>query len=162
MATLTDHDTLTLIDDLLQRYVSALDELDMQGWLSTFSNDGQYRLTTQENVKYNLPLSLMLDDCPERLKDRVKYVDEVWGETVEAYQPRHFVQRGLSSTNGDGAYHVRSNFSLFYTSKEGHTELLTVGHYDDVIVEEQGVLKFKSKTGIMDTAVPPRYIIYPV
>lgn len=162
MAMLTDHDTLTLIDDLQQRYVSALDNLDMQGWLATFSGQGQYRLTTLENEKHHLPLSLMLDDCYARLLDRVKFVDEVWGRTVEAYQPRHFVQRGISATNAGGEYQVHSNFSVYYTNKEGHTSLLVVGRYQDLIVREGGGLKFKAKTGVMDTAVPPRYIIYPI
>lgn len=162
MAMLTDHDTLTLIDDLQQRYVSALDNLNMQGWLSTFAQDGQYRLTTLENEKHNLPLSLMMDDCHARLLDRVKFVDEVWGRTVEAYQPRHFVQRGISATNEDGEYEVHSNFSVYYTNKEGHTNLLVVGRYRDLIVREGDGLKFKAKTGVMDTAVPPRYIIYPI
>ena len=162
MKTLTDHDTLTLIDDLLQRYVGALDDLDMRGWLSTFASDGQYRLTTLENEKHNLPLSLMMDDCYERLQDRVKFVEEVWARAVEAYQPRHFVQRGVSRANGDGVYHVISNFSVYYTNKEGHSDLLVVGKYEDVIVEQDGELRFRSKKGVMDTAVPPRYIIYPV
>jgi anthranilate 1,2-dioxygenase small subunit len=113
-------------------------------------------------VRLGLPVGMMLDDCHERLRDRVKYVNEVWNHAVEHYQPRHMLSRDLCAWNDDGAIAASTNFSVFYTNAEGKSALLATGHYEDLIVEEDGALRFASKRAVMDTAVPPRYIIYPL
>lgn len=158
----TDTNVLRRVDDLHNRYTYALDRVDMAGWLETFSLQGSYELTTQENIKHDLPVGMMLDDCYERLQDRVKYVTEVWTRTVEHYQARHFLYRDRCRQNNLGELHVSTNFSVFYTDPEGKTAPLVVGHYEDVMVEENGTLCFASKRAIMDTTVPPHYLIYPI
>jgi 3-phenylpropionate/cinnamic acid dioxygenase small subunit len=162
MEIVTDVNVLQRVDDLHNRYTYALDRLDMKGWLATFSLQGSYELTTQENIKHNLPVGTMLDDCYERLQDRVKYVTEVWTRAVEHYQPRHFLNRDRCRQNDARELLVSTNFSVYYTDPEGKTAPLVVGHYEDVMAEENGLLCFVSKRAIMDTAVPPHYLIYPV
>ena len=147
---------------LQQQYIDALDRQDMQAWLALFSSDGQYRLTSQENIKQGLPLSLMLDDCHERLVDRVKFVDEVWGDTVEYYQSRHMLQPVSVTAADNGDLLTRTNFTVFYTSHEGNTGLLVTGQYEDQVVVNGDRALFRSKLAVMDTAVSPRYIIYPI
>ena len=162
MEAVDDIATLLRVDDLQNRYTHALDRLDMDGWLATFSRQGRYELTTLENLKHDLPVGTMLDDCYERLQDRVKYVTEVWNHAVEHYQARHFLHRDLCQRNGAAEIHTCTNFSVYYTGPEGKTAPLVVGHYQDVMVEEEGELRFRSKRAVMDTAVPPHYVIYPV
>ena len=147
---------------LQQRYIDALDQQDMQAWLGLFNTDGEYRLTSQENIEQDLPLSLMLDDCHERLVDRVKFVDEVWGHTVENYQSRHMLQPVSVTPTDNGELEVRTNFTVFYTSHEGNTGLLVTGQYQDQVAIDGDNMLFRSKLAVMDTAVSPRYIIYPI
>ncbi|MCG2633515.1 MAG: nuclear transport factor 2 family protein [Gammaproteobacteria bacterium] len=153
---------ISAINTLQQQYIDALDQRNMQAWLALFNDDGQYRLTSQENIKQGLPLSLMLDDCHERLVDRVKFVDEVWGETVEGYQSRHMLQPVSAIRTDNGDLLARTNFTVFYTNHEGHTGLLVTGQYEDQIVLCGEEARFRAKLAVTDTAVSPRYIIYPI
>ena len=162
MTEVLDGTLLARIDQLQASYAKALDALDMEAWVANFSpTRGQYELTTAENVKLGLPVGMMLDDCYERLQDRIKFVNEVWAQAVEHYQPRHLLYRSGCEQDGDG-YRVTTNFSVFYTNAEGKSNLLVAGIYEDRVVEEKGELKFAAKRAIMDTSVPPRYLIYPV
>ena len=60
MDIITDTNVLRRVDDLHNRYTYALDRVDMAGWLETFSLQGSYELTTQENIKHDLPVGMML------------------------------------------------------------------------------------------------------
>ena len=162
MTVITDPGLLARVDALQQAYAHALDRRDMQGWLACFASNGRYELTSAENVRMGLPVGMMLDDCHERLRDRVKYVNEVWNHAVEHYLARHLLSRDLCAWSDDGSLAASTNFSVFYTNAEGKSALLAVGHYEDIIVDEGGALRFASKRAVMDTAVPPRYIIYPL
>jgi 3-phenylpropionate/cinnamic acid dioxygenase small subunit len=153
---------LARVDALLAAYCEALDARDMRGWLACFASDGQYELTTRENVALELPVGLMLDDCPERLRDRVKYVEEVWNHAVEHYQTRHLWTRAACHAGPDGTLETRTHVAVFYTNAEGHSGLLAAGQYRDVIREERGALRLRARRAVLDTAVPPRYLIYPI
>ena len=161
MSTITPQ-ALAQLDDLQTRYIAALDGKNMPAWLDTFSADGSYLCIAAENVDQGLPLALMMEDCHERLEDRVTYVTKVWAGTFEDYQTRHFVQRIASADLGKGCYSMVSNFSVLYTAEQGATGILVVGRYEDEIVIGPQGPKFRSKKAIMDTNVAPRYIVYPV
>ncbi len=156
------HEALQQIDALQTRYIAALDSKDMQGWLDTFASDGSYICIANENEESGLPLALMMDDCHERLEDRVTYVTKVWAGTFEDYQTRHFVQRIACTPKGEGLYETVSNFTVFYTDSAGNTGTLVCGRYVDQIVLGSGGAKLKSRRAVMDTNVAPRYIVYPI
>lgn len=162
MGPVTDPGLLARLDGLLQQYVYALDRRDMRGWLACFARDGRYTLTSAENRQMGLPVGMMLDDCYERLCDRVKFVEEVWNHAVEHYQSRHLISRERCTRGAGDELHLSTGFSVFFTDAQGHSSLLAVGHYEDVVVERDGALLFRDRAAILDTAVPPRYIIYPI
>jgi anthranilate 1,2-dioxygenase small subunit len=149
------------IDELQVAYISALDRQDMAGWLGCFASEASYRCTTAENEIQNLPVSIMLDDCSERLRDRVKFVNQVWQGTFEPYQTRHLVQRLVVEPDGD-RIHVKSNVLVAYTSEAGRSDLLASGIYVDEVIRENGRLCFAAKTAVLDTTVTPRYLVYPI
>lgn len=153
---------LPQIDALQTRYIAALDSKDMPGWLDTFASDGSYICIANENEESGLPLALMMDDCHERLEDRVTYVTKVWAGTFEDYQTRHFVQRIACTPKGGDLYETVSNFTVFYTDSAGNTGTLVCGRYVDKIVLGSGGAKLKSRRAVMDTNVAPRYIVYPL
>ncbi len=162
MARVTDLALLARVDALQQDYAYALDRRAMREWLACFASDGTYTLTSAENQRLGLPVGMMLDDCYERLRDRVKFVEEVWNHAVEHYQSRHLLSRQRCLQEADGSVAVTTSFSVFYTNAEGHSALLAVGRYEDVVAEQDGALRFRSKVAVMDTAVPSRYLIYPI
>lgn len=161
MSTVSE-EVLQQIDALQIRYIAALDRKDMAGWLATFDAQGAYQCIAAENVEHGLPLALMMDDCHERLEDRVTYVTKVWAGTFEDYQTRHFIQRLSCEDRGGGVYGVVSNFSVLYTAEQGKTEILVAGRYEDEVVLNGGGAQFRAKKAVMDTNISPRYIVYPV
>ena len=115
-----------------------------------------------ENDRADRPLALMMDDCHDRLEDRVTFVTKVWAGTFDDYQTRHFVQRVACTPKGGDLYETVSNFTVFYTDSAGNTGTLVCGRYVDQIVLGNGGAKLKSRRAVMDTNVAPRYIVYPL
>lgn len=156
-------DVLARIDALQIRYLRALDGRDMAGWLACFgANDASYVCATRENEEQGLPLALMMDDSLARLKDRVRFVTDVWSGTFEDYQTRHFVQRLDCSAKSPSVYAVTSNFMVAYTSARRQSEILAAGTYEDEVVVAADGARFRSKKAILDTITTPRYLVYPV
>ena len=48
-----------------------LDGRDMPAWLDCFDNEASYVCTTLENEEQGLSLAMMMDDCRDRVRDRV-------------------------------------------------------------------------------------------
>ena len=153
---------LAQIDALQLRYIDALDERDMAGWADCFASECSYICTTRDNEARGLALAIMMDDSRARVLDRITYVTKIWAGTFEDYTTRHFVQRVRCSQGRSGAFAVRSNLMVAYTTARGRSEILVAGAYVDEIVAEAGVAKFRSKKAVLDTQTTPRYLVYPV
>jgi anthranilate 1,2-dioxygenase small subunit len=150
------------VDALQIKYLAALDRHDLTGWLDCFADEASYTCITRENHEAGLPVALMLDDCRARLRDRVKFVTEVWSGTFEDYTTRHFVQRLDCSQADGGPLQVRSNFMVSYTNRRGASDILVTGVYEDAIDLERTGARFRAKRAILDTVTTPRYLVYPV
>jgi anthranilate 1,2-dioxygenase small subunit len=153
---------LARIDDLQMKYLAALDRHDLNAWLACFAEDGSYVCITRENEDAGLPVAMMLDDTRARLKDRVKFVNEVWSGTYEDYATRHFVQRLECTQGANGHINVSTNFMVSYTNRQGGSDILVTGVYEDEIEVGGDQARFKSKRAILDTVTTPRYLVYPV
>ena len=57
--------------DLLAEYAACLDDCRLNDWLDLFVEDCLYRIVPRENYAANLPLSLVLCDSKDMLRDRV-------------------------------------------------------------------------------------------
>jgi 3-phenylpropionate/cinnamic acid dioxygenase small subunit len=156
-----DAATLARVDALQMKYLAALDRHDLKGWLDTFAAEAGYVCITRENDDAGLPVALMLDDTRARLKDRVKFIDEVWSGTFEDYATRHFVQRLECKQGAAGRVTVLTNFMVSYTNRRGGSDILVTGVYEDEI-ELGAETRFISKRAILDTVTTPRYLVYPV
>lgn len=159
---MSEEKILRHLDALQTQYVRALDLRDMDGWVSCFDAESSYVCIARENVEQQLPLALMMDDNLARIRDRASYVTKVWSDTFEDYATRHFLQRLGHWEIGPGLYKVESNVMVTYTSTKGHTEVLIAGLYEDLVVLDTGVPRFRSKRVVIDTTATPRYLVYPV
>jgi anthranilate 1,2-dioxygenase small subunit len=157
------NDTVSAVENLNRDYICALDNMDMAGWLACFSQQGSYTFIAEENVRRGLPIAFMLDDCYERLQDRVTQVVDIQIDSTEHYQMRHFTQLTNIVEQESGTVHATFNFSIYYTQKDtNHTKILCVGRYEDIITLAGGKAQFKHRKAITDTNVLPRYVAYPV
>ncbi|PCH84542.1 MAG: hypothetical protein COB26_12485 [Piscirickettsiaceae bacterium] len=151
------------IEQLNRDYICALDNLDMTAWLACFSKQGRYTFISEENHRRNLPIAFMLDDCYERLQDRVTQVVDIQADSTEHYQTRHFTQLMSVNTLDNGQYQAEFNYSIYYTQRDtNQTKLLCVGRYIDVVEINESAVKFIERKAVTDTNVLPRYIAYPV
>lgn len=156
-------DILTQLDELQNRYITAVDGKDMAGWAATFSqsDEATYICRSAENEVNGWPIALMLDDCRARIDDRIIFVTQVWKGTFQDYRTRHFSQRLSSEQESDKTFRVRSNFSIEYTHDPHESKTLATGVYEDVVVIDGGEARFLSKRAIYDTTVLPQYVVYP-
>jgi 3-phenylpropionate/cinnamic acid dioxygenase small subunit len=143
-------------------YLAALDRHDLESWLSCFADEAGYVCITRENHDAGLPVALMMDDTRARLKDRVKFINEVWSGTFEDYATRHFVQRLDCRAGANGRLDVQTNFMVSYTNRRGGSDILVTGVYEDAVVIVGNEARFASKRAILDTVTTPRYLVYPV
>lgn len=151
------------IDSLQNRYILALDNKDIQGWLDTFANRDQasYTCISAENDANGWPIALMLDDCRARLQDRITFINQIWKGTFQDYRTRHFTQRLTCEQEADDTFRVRSNFIIDYSLDPHPTKVLAAGIYDDRVVIDGEQASFLSKRAVYDTTVLPQYIVYP-
>jgi len=158
----TDPAILSQVDALQMSYLAALDRRDLDAWLNCFAEEASYTCITRENHDADLPVALMLDDCYARLKDRVKFINEVWSGTFEDYATRHFAQRLDCTQSAAGRLAVVTNFMVAYTNRRGASEILATGVYEDDVSLANGAAKFRAKRAILDTVTTPRYLVYPI
>lgn len=163
-------DELAALDELQCAYMEALDRKEMDGWLACFADmpDAAYVLNSRDNVERGLRIAMMLDDCRDRLVDRCTFIQQVWAGTFQDYRTRHFVQRAHVErvdvgSGGDGKIRMRSHFSVNFTPDDtGVSALLATGVYEDVVELERGRALLVSRRAITDTAVLPRYLVFPL
>lgn len=155
------------IVELNAKYISALDNKNMQDWLAAFSkmSEASYICTSADNSENNLPVSMMYDDSRNRLEDRVTYITDIWAGTFQDYRTRHFTQLLSVSDIGTRKFAAKTSFQVFFTPDEtGVSEILAVGVYEDIIEfnrKTYGCL-FVSRKAVTDTGVLPRYLVYPI
>lgn len=149
-----------LIDELLSRYVDVVDGQRWHEWPDLFTADGAYAVYALDNVEDGLPLAYMLDDNANRLRDRVKFVTEVWAGTIEPYRTRHFLQ--VTNVDQEGrTYRVRSNLLVTYAEIDELPGTLATGFAEDTIRFEQDAPRLASRAVHLD-GTPGRYLVYPL
>jgi 3-phenylpropionate/cinnamic acid dioxygenase small subunit len=157
-----DQAVLAAMDALQMKYLGALDRRDFDAWLDCFADEAAYVCISRENHEAGLPVAMMMDDTRARLRDRVRFIKEVWSGTYEDYATRHFVQRIDSKLLDKSYVSVITNFMVSYTNRRGGSDLLVTGVYEDTVDVKGGTPRFVSKRAILDTVTTPRYLVYPV
>ncbi len=153
---------LEKIDALQRRYAEALDSAQMEQWLDCFSHaEASYVCIPEENERFGLPIALMLDDCRERIADRVTFITKIWVGTFEPYRTTHFIQRLSTEKMDSDTYRQVSNFSVMISPEAGSSYVLATGRYYDLVVMEEGRPLFREKRAVYDSQILPRYIVYP-
>lgn len=141
--------------------VRALDERRLDDWADCFASEAAYSVIPRANLEQNLPLCIMADETKARIKDRVLFVREIWKENFTDYIPRHLYTI-VASSESAGEISALSNLAVYATEPDGHTLLLAVGEYRDVMVRENGHLLLRRRQVVLDTEILPRYLVYPL
>ena len=120
--------TFQEIYEIVERYTRLLDADRLEEWVDLFEEDCYYEIMSRENVRQNLPLSLMLCDNKNMLRDRVMSLRQA--NIYNIHVDCHVVSL-LNVTHSDGGgCEAGANFALFQSNKEGETRLFSAGRYE--------------------------------
>ncbi len=151
-----NHKIQTLYND----YVLALDQDNLDNWLSCFSESCVYRIVSRENFELDLPIAVWHSDSKAMLRDRVLALRD-----STLYRPRYFrhLISGIKINQSSGdVIHSETNVLIAETVIDYKTQILLSGRYVDEIVLEEGHFKFKKRVCIYDSTLLPTSLVYPI
>jgi anthranilate 1,2-dioxygenase small subunit len=138
-----------VVENLLARYVHALDEGRLEDWPEFFVESGRYRITTAENHERGLPLSVLYADSRAMLRDRVTALRHA--NIYEAQRYRHTVTSTLVERKGAGIARAVSHFQAVRIMHTGESMLFATGRYLDVIRLNGAMAQFEEKIVVCDS-----------
>ncbi len=133
---------------LFEEYGRLLDEDRLEEWTDLFIEDGHYEIVSRENVEQNLPLSLMLCDNKDMIRDRVSALRQA--NIFNIHADCHVIGQ-VRGTATESGFLAASSYALFQSTQEGETRLFSVGRYSAALVERDGVLRFARQRVVVDT-----------
>jgi len=137
------------VENLLARYVHALDDDRLEEWPEFFVEQGRYRITTAENFERNLPLPIIYADSRAMLRDRVSALRHA--NIYEAQRYRHAVSSTLVERLDPRTARAASNFQVVRIMHSGQSVLFATGRYLDRIRIDGERPQFEEKTVVLDS-----------
>lgn len=148
------------IDDLNARYAQCLDDSDIGRWPAFFARECLYKIYPRENAEDGLPGAILFFDSHAMMRDRVLCVLDV--NMYAPHTTRHLLGRSIVLPAHGGGLKARTNFMIAHSDVEGRSEVFAVGEYQDVVVEEDGELRFREKVVLLDTFTVPSHLAEPL
>ena len=137
------------VENLLARYVHALDDDRLEEWPDFFIEQGRYRITTAENYERKLPLAIIYADSRAMLRDRVSALRHA--NIYEAQRYRHAVSSTLVERVDARTVGAVSNFQVVRIMHTGESLLFASGRYLDRIRMNGRGLQFEEKVVVLDS-----------
>ena len=131
------------IEDLYAEYADVLDTEDLERWPELFVEDAFYDVIPRENYERDMPLAIMRCESRAMMQDRVRAIRETL--MFEPRYVRHLISSFRIAANGDGEIDVTANYAVLETLPDEMTKVLNAGRYVDMLVREDGKLRFKQK-----------------
>lgn len=137
---------------------AALDALDFAAFLACFAGECSYSIHSKENIDRGWPLAFV--SCASRgmLEDRVAAIQK------SSFIVPRVQRRIVSGVRVLGGEPLRSeaSFAVFETFEGKATTLFMAGRFEDTLVREGGVLKFRERRSILDSSIVPNSLPYPL
>jgi len=137
------------VENLLARYVHALDDDRLEDWPGFFVEQGRYRVTTAENYERKLPLPIVYADSRAMLRDRVSALRHA--NIYEAQRYRHAVSSTLVDRLDADTARATSNFHVVRIMHTGESLLFASGRYLDRIRLNGKEPQFEEKLVVLDS-----------
>ncbi|MFV0265078.1 MAG: aromatic-ring-hydroxylating dioxygenase subunit beta [Kluyvera sp.] len=145
---------------LQTEYSDVVDRAEWEKWTALFIDDCCYKVIPRENYDRQLPLSTINLESKGMLKDRIYGVAETLFH--DPYYQRHVVGLPHILAIDEGTITARTNYAIFRTKPDGHSEVFNVGYYLDTVVQTADGLRFASRLCIFDSELVPNSLIYPI
>jgi anthranilate 1,2-dioxygenase small subunit len=139
---------LPALRQFYEDYTTCLDDTDFDRWLTFFTPDARYQITSRENFARKLPVAAMSCEGIGMIQDRVTAL-----VTVLVYEPRiwrRFVASvRIDAIDGD-VIRSRANFLLFESMMDREPQLNMLGEYVDHVVRKGDSFLFKDRSCVYD------------
>jgi 3-phenylpropionate/cinnamic acid dioxygenase small subunit len=148
------------LEEFYAEYLGCLNEERFEEWPEFFVENCLYKIVPRENFERGLPLATWLCESKGYLKDRVVAIRK-----TAVYAPRYIrrIVSGIRILRQEGdEIEVRADYAAFETLLDDLTRVFNVGVYHDLIVREEGSLKFRQKVCVFDSMLVPNSLIYPL
>jgi 3-phenylpropionate/cinnamic acid dioxygenase small subunit len=137
------------VENLLARYVHALDDDRLEDWPGFFVEQARYCVTTAENYERKLPLPIVYADSRAMLRDRVSALRHA--NIYEAQRYRHAVSSTLVDRLDADTARATSNFQVVRIMHTGESLLFASGRYLDRIRLNGKEPQFEEKLVVLDS-----------
>ena len=145
--------------DLYDAYVEALDDVRLEEWPDFFTADCLYRVIPRENHERGYTLCTMQAESRGMLRDRVTGLLR-----TQMYAPRYYRRflSGLRVTEaGSGWARARQNVLVVQTLIDRQSDIVLCGVSHDLVVHDEGRLRFRERIVVMDSEMVPNSLIFP-
>lgn len=148
------------VQELIARHAELIDDDRLEEWPELFVADCVYKVIPRENEDRGMPLAVIHCDSRNMLIDRVVSLRK-----ANIY-PTHFYRHVLSTARitavEPDVIRAQTNYVVFQTRNDGHTEIYNAGKYVDEIVASDDGLRFRSKKAVFDTNRVDTLMVRPV
>jgi len=148
------------VENLLARYVHALDDDRLEDWPEFFLENGRYRITTAENFERKLPLPIIYADSRAMLRDRISALRHA--NIYEAQRYRHAVSSVLVERVDPEVVRAISNFQVVRVMHTGESTLFASGRYLDRIRFDVAGARFEEKVVVLDSRAVDTLLAIPI
>lgn len=148
------------LEALYDLYGELLDDGPLEDWPELFTEDCTYLVVPRDNFDQDLPLAIIRCESRGMLADRVRSVQETI--MFEPRYLRHQITNVRGKARDDGSIDVIANYLVIEVLPDELPKILSVGRYLDVVVEEEGELRFAEKWVVYDSVLVPNTIVYPL
>src|SRR5262245_35422940 len=149
------------VQDLLVRYVEAIDDDKLEAWPDFFVEQCRYVITTADNLAQGLPLGLIYATSRAMLRDRVRSLRQA--NVYEAQRYRHLINPPRLQPSGDGLVRAHTNFIVVRIMHSGETIIFATGRYDDrIALDDPEGPRFVEKTVVLDSRLVDTLLAIPL
>jgi anthranilate 1,2-dioxygenase small subunit len=148
------------VHDLIETYGRLLDEDRLEAWLELFVEDCRYEIVSRENREQNLPISLMLCENKDMLRDRIFSLRKA--NIYNIHRDCHVIGLVRVVQEPSASITASASYSLFQSNQEGDSRLFSVGRYYLDLVEQEGKLRISGQTVVVDTGSIPTLLATPI
>ena len=148
------------VHELIETYGRLIDEDKLEDWTELFVEDCRYEIVSRENREQNLPLSLMLCDNKDMLRDRIYSLREA--NIYNIHSDCHVIGPARVTRTEAATVAASAAYSLFQSNQDGDSRLFSVGRYYLDLVEQDGALRVLKQIVVVDTGAIPTLLATPI
>jgi len=149
------------IDDLFADYGACLDSDRLEDWLDLFTEDCVYQIVPRENAELGLPVTLMLCENKDMLRDRIVSLRQA--NEYSVHTDKHLISNvRVKGATDDGGWAVEASYAMYQADNEGNGSLYSFGTYVTEVVHDGDAVKFRRKTVVVDNWSIPHMLSTPI